>query len=196
MSLSNQTSILSERLKTQHFCSGQKLPLQTDFLWSIVSGVVKSYTISESGALITLGFWGTDDLVGKSLSKIEPYISQCISNVEAIAIPQSQWGLVSQNIWHQARQIQQLTFIVRNNRIAKRLWLLLEWLAFKFGREIESGKLIDFKLTHQELAEAIGTTRISVTKTLNQFEREGLILRPKSKCIILKTHSLKNQLFL
>ena len=181
-----------DRSKTQRFHPGEELPLQTNLLWLIVSGVVKSYTISEEGAAVTLGFWGTEDLVGKSLSKVEPYVSQCISNVEAIAVPQSQWDLVSQNLWHQAKQIQQLTFIVRNNRTAKRLWLLLEWLAFKFGREIELGKLIDFKLTHQELAEAIGTTRITVTKTLNQFEREGLILRPRSKFIILKTRLSKN----
>ena len=181
-----------DRSKAHRFYSGEEIPPQTDLLWSIVSGVVKSYTVSEEGALITLGFWGTQDLVGESLSTVEPYVSKCISNVEAIAVPQSQWGLVSQNLWHQAKQIQHLTFIVRNNRIAQRLWLLLEWLASKFGREIKPGKLIDFKLTHQELAEAIGTTRITVTKTLNQFEREGLILRPKSKCIILKTRPSKN----
>lgn len=178
-------SISLDNSNIQRFHSGDELPLQTDYIWLIVSGVVKNYTISEEGTPITLGFWGTEDLIGKSLSTVAPYISECISNVEAIAIPQNQWDSVSQNLWHQARQIQQLTFIIRNNRIAKRLWLLLEWLAFKFGREIESGKLIDFKLTHQELADAVGTTRITVTKTLNQFERDGLILRPKSKCIIL-----------
>ena len=59
-------------------------------------------------------------------------------------------------------------------------------MAGKFGREIRQGKLIDFKLTHQELADVVGTTRITVTKTLNQFEREGLIIRPKTKCIILR----------
>jgi len=87
---------------------------------------------------------------------------------------------------YHAQQTQQLTYISRNTRIAQRLWLLLEWLGNKFGRIISQGNLIDVKLTHQELAAAIGTTRITVTKILNQFEREGLIVRPQTKCIVLK----------
>lgn len=179
-------SISIEGSKIQAFHSGTELPEREDRLWLIVSGVVKSYTIDAEGISITLGFWGTEDLVGKPLSTVVPYGLKCISDVEAIAVPQSQWQAVSLNLWHHALQTQQLTFIIRNNRIASRLWLLLEWLASKFGRKIKQGKLIDFKLTHQELAEAVGSTRITVTKTLNQFEREGLISRPKSKCIILK----------
>ncbi|WP_413467349.1 helix-turn-helix domain-containing protein [Pleurocapsa sp. FMAR1] len=48
--------------------------------------------------------------------------------------------------------------------MARRLWLLLKWLGNKFGRVIKQGNLIDFSLTHQELAEAINTTRITVIK--------------------------------
>ena len=177
---------LISQTETLLFKSGSKLPHQNDHLWLIMNGVVKSYTVSEEGSLITLGFWGSEDLVGESLSRVTPYTLQCISEVEAIAIHRDRWDVFSKNLLYHVQQTQQLSYIVRNNRIAKRLWLLLEWLAHKFGKTIEQGRLIDFKLTHQELADAISTTRITVTKTLIQFEEEGLILRPKIKCIILK----------
>lgn len=169
-----------------HFNSGDKLPYQTDHLWLITQGVVKSCTVSEEGSSITLGFWGQEDLVGASLSNIVPYTLECIGEVEAISVHQTDWQMLSQNMLYHAQQTQQLSYIVRNTKIASRLWLLLEWLADKFGRAIAQGKLIDFKLTHQELADALSTTRITVTKTLIQFEDEGLILRPKTKCIIIK----------
>lgn len=172
--------------KTVLFYPGEDLPQKKDYLWLLLSGVIKSCTISEEGASVTLGFWGRDDLVGSNLSNIAPYKLRCISEVKAIAIPRREWKNASQNLLHHAQQNQQLLYIVRNTRIAKRLWLLLNWLARKFGRVMNQGKMIDFKLTHQELAEAINTTRISVTKALNQFEKEGLILRPKTKCIIIK----------
>jgi CRP-like cAMP-binding protein len=175
----NETNTLS-------FNPGAELPYQADHLWLITDGIVKSYTISEEGCLITLGFWGKKDIVGESLSKVEPYTLECLGKVEAIAVHQNRWNVLSKNLLHHAQQTQQLAYIVRNTRISKRLWLLLEWLATKFGREIAQGRLIDFKLTHQELADAISTTRITVTKTLIQFEQEGLILRPKTKCIILR----------
>ncbi|MGL5831732.1 MAG: Crp/Fnr family transcriptional regulator [Waterburya sp.] len=171
---------------TLSFNAGAELPHKADHLWLIIHGVVKSYTVSEEGSLITLGFWGKEDLVGEALSKVEPYSLECLGTVEAIAVPQTHWNVLSKNLLHHAKQTQQLAYIVRNTRIARRLWLLLEWLATKFGREIAQGRLIDFKLTHQELADVISTTRITVTKTLIQFEQEGLILRPKTKCIILR----------
>lgn len=172
--------------QTVLFRPGEDLPQRENSLWLLVSGVIKSCTVSEEGASITLGFWGKEDLVGESLSNIVPYNLRCISEVKAIAVNQTQWEQASRKLLYNAQQTQQLLYIVRNTRIAKRLWLLLKWLASKFGRVIQQGRLIDFKLTHQELADAINTTRITVTKTLNQFEREGLILRPKTKCIILK----------
>lgn len=166
------------------FDTGDELPHLTDCLWLILDGVVKSYTLNESGSFITLGFWGSEDLVGHS-SSIAPYNLQCLSTVKAIAVHRDGWNNFSKNLLNYALQTQQLSYIVRNNRIARRLWLLLEWLANKFGRTVEQGRSIDFKLTHQELADAIGTTRITVTKTLIQFEREGSILRPKTRSIIL-----------
>ena len=174
-------------LNRRFFNLGQELSPETDYLWLIISGIVKTYTRNSVGMPITLGFWGSKDIVGNSLSTIDPYLTKCLSDVKAIAIPRTEWSSLSRELLYCEQQTQQLLYIVRNVRVAKRLWLLLTWLADKFGRTVNHGRLIDFQLTHQELAEALGTTRITITKTLNEFEQEGLILRPKTRCIILKT---------
>ncbi|BAZ44171.1 transcriptional regulator [Chondrocystis sp. NIES-4102] len=176
---------LTKERAIKFFQLGDELPKDTNNLWLIEDGVVKTYTISETRTSIILGFWGKGDIIGQSLCDVDPYMIKCMSKVSAIALPQEYWQTLSFQFLDYAKQTQQLMYIVRNHRIAKRLWLLLTWLANKFGRGIEEGKLIDFKITHQELAEAIGTTRITVTKILNQFEKEGLILRPKTKCIVV-----------
>jgi len=36
----------------------------------------------------------------------------------------------------------------------------------KFGREVEQGRLIDLVITHDEIAEVINSTRVSVTRAL------------------------------
>lgn len=108
------------------FYPGDELPQRTNYLWLIVNGVVKSYTVSEDGTSITLGFWGVEDLVGQSLSKVVPHNLKCMSEVEAIAIYRSQWETVSRNLLYHAQQTQQLMYILRSTRIAKRLWLLLK----------------------------------------------------------------------
>jgi CRP-like cAMP-binding protein len=63
---------------------------------------------------------------------------------------------------------------------------LLSWLAKKFGHQVEKGQLIDLRLTHQEIAETIGTTRVTVTRLLNEFEKQGIIERLPRKSIVLQ----------
>lgn len=62
---------------------------------------------------------------------------------------------------------------------------LLTWLAQRFGRPIEQGTLIDLPLTHQQLAETISTTRVTVTRLLEQLEQAGLIWRIRRRIVLL-----------
>ncbi len=65
-----------------------------------------------------------------------------------------------------------------------RLWQFLVWLSEKFGREVEQGKLIDLNITHQEISEVLNTTRVTVTRLLQQFEEEGALIRYKHRIIL------------
>ena len=62
---------------------------------------------------------------------------------------------------------------------------LFAWLAKRFGQEVEQGKLIDLRLTHQEIAELIGVTRVTVTRLLSDFEKQGIIQRKERQFIVL-----------
>ncbi|NJR53028.1 MAG: Crp/Fnr family transcriptional regulator, partial [Leptolyngbyaceae cyanobacterium CSU_1_3] len=59
--------------------------------------------------------------------------------------------------------------------IHHRFWQLLDWLADKFGHESDQGQLIQLRLTHQDIADTLGTTRVTVTLLLSQFEQQGRI---------------------
>ncbi|WP_084782834.1 helix-turn-helix domain-containing protein [Leptolyngbya sp. O-77] len=39
---------------------------------------------------------------------------------------------------------------------------------------------MNLRLTHQDIADALGTTRVTVTRLLSQFEQEMIALREKS----------------
>jgi CRP-like cAMP-binding protein len=45
--------------------------------------------------------------------------------------------------------------------------------------------LIDLRLTHQDIAEIIGSTRVTVTRLLNAFEKQGIIQRMQRRFIVL-----------
>ena len=63
----------------------------------------------------------------------------------------------------------------------------LVFLDQKFGCDVEQGRLIDLVLTHQEIAEAVNATRVSVTRMLQQFEAERLLSRQSKRLILTRS---------
>ncbi len=59
--------------------------------------------------------------------------------------------------------------------VPTRLAHLLLSLSRDFGEQKEDGVRLNVKMTHQELANLIGSTRETVSATLNDFKRQGLI---------------------
>lgn len=67
---------------------------------------------------------------------------------------------------------------------------LLSWLAKKFGRAVETGQLIDLRLTHQDIAEILNSTRVTITRVLTNLEERGLIHRLPLHRIVLKEEQI------
>lgn len=162
------------------------IPLQPDALWHINWGAVRTLTWNEEGTPITLGYWGPGDVVGQPLSRIQPYQIECLTSVEVCYVSSGECFQAIEALLLHIQQAEEILTIVRHERMHSRLQQLLVWLARKFGRSVQSGLLIDLRLTHQAIAEAIGTTRVTVTRLLNEFERQGVISRPKRHFIVLQ----------
>ena len=176
---------LTSNTDLQTFACREMIPLESNSFWLLKQGIVKTFTWNEEGSIITLGYWGADDVVGQPLSLVHPYQIECITTVKASCIHVNQCYRLSDSIRRHIQQTEELLYIVRSERIYQRLRKILIWLAQKFGREIGVGKLIELRLTHQDLAEIIGTTRVTVTKLINQLEQEGIISRPERNTILL-----------
>ena len=168
----------------QYFGRRSYLPSKESSLWRIESGLVKTLTWLEDGSVITLGLWGKGDVVGQGLSQVEPYQMECLSKVEITPI--SHWQQDA-NLWRDhLHQYEGFMLIRSQKRVDTMLLHLLNWLAKKCGREVREGQMIDLRLTHQDIAEILGTTRVTVTRTLNQFEQQGMITRLPLQRIVLK----------
>ncbi len=83
------------------------------------------------------------------------------------------------------QQLEELLSILHRSPVQQRLWGLLKFLAHKFPVEVEQGQLISPTLSHQELAGTINVTRVTVTRLLQQFEQQGLLLGQKRQLMRL-----------
>jgi CRP-like cAMP-binding protein len=179
-SLTSQELIIQSNLsslpKKRQFGRRSHLPLESNYLWKIESGVVRTLTYLEDGTTVTLGLWGVGDIVGRGLSKTEPFEIECLTIVEATITPFDRLSM-SGVLLECIQQAEELMLIRSHRTIDVIIVKMLIWLAKKFGRTIETGELIDLRLTHQDIAELVGTTRVTVTRILLQLEEQGLIQR-------------------
>ncbi len=181
--LSDSTAT-TEQLPQRLFTRREVIPPRNDLLWRIERGAVRTLTWSEDGTFITLGYWGAGDLIGYPLSRVKPYQIECLTSVEVSVVPPHLWNQDVDALLSHIQQAEELLSIVHRKPISLRLWLFLVWLTEKFGRDVEQGKLIDLNVTHQEIAEVLNTTRVTVTRLLQQFEDEGTLLRYKRRIIL------------
>lgn len=167
------------------FARRSLLPQKHDALWKIETGVVRTLTLLEDGTTITLGLWGSGDVVGKVLSKAEPLQIECLTPVEVTLLPKHNWHKATAEMILHIQHSGEFIEILQCRQAEFALIRLFSWLAKRFGQEVEQGQLIDLHLTHQDIAEIIGSTRVTVTRLLSVLEKQGFIQRRQRRFIVL-----------
>lgn len=141
-------------------------------LWQVHSGLVRTVTWSEDGDVIPLGLWKPGSIIGVPISQVEPCEMQCLSAVELVRLP-GDYELTVETLLQHTAQVNCLLEIMHCRQVQDRLLKFSCWLAKNFGKPTRHGQLISIRLTHQEIAETIGTSRVTVTRFIKQLEAEG-----------------------
>ena len=90
------------------------------------------------------------------------------------------------------RAANQLIAATTSQDIRARLASLLLNLSQSFGEKADNGVKITLRLTNQEMANMIGTTRETVNRTLNRFWDEKLIDMRTSHVIVVEPDKLRS----
>ena len=185
---------LELRSKAREFKRGDLIYLPTDQADSVLllgSGRVKIYHITGEGKQAVLALVDPGELFGE-LTLFETghvpreEFAEAMETSRVILIPREELhGLMSAHPdvslgvtklmglrrKRVERRLKSLLF--RSNR--DRLVHLLMELAEKYGRPTVEGVVLGIKLSHQDLASIIGSTRETVTVLLGELQQEGLL---------------------
>jgi CRP-like cAMP-binding protein len=159
------------------------LPESNHYLWKIESGIARITILNELGGQATIGFASQGDFVGKLLSGQLTYQVECLTPVQVSKMTPTSDD-VYPSLRRQLEEKEQLLNILNHQSITQRLLRLLEWLSERFGEPLREGRSLGVKLTHQQLAETIHTSRVTVTRLMGQLEQAGKI-RCQRSCQIL-----------
>lgn len=165
-------------------------------MFILKKGRARIFKLSAEGKMITLAILKDKDIFG-AMSLIKGGASKayaetlddsyiCMIRQEDFRnlikeMPEIALGLVekiNQRLKEAEDRIEDLVFRDVPGRIAS---ILLK-LAEQFGKDSPAGAQINFKITHQELADMSGTTRETATVILNEL-REDKVLKIEDKYI-------------
>ena len=169
-----------EKRSLVHLPAGSRVPLLKKTVWLVVRGMVKLSAISLQGDELLLGLAGPNEPFGDPLSNVEVYEATtlcesdllCLTCDEIAASPHLAMALL-QGMGVRYRQSEAMLGLLGLRRIEDRVRGFLELLANDYGQPCDQGLRLNIKLTHQELASALSTTRVTVTRVLGSLKDEG-----------------------
>lgn len=179
---SNDYALRQDRAK-HIYGKGEFIPLEPSQLWLVCQGLVKLTTISESGEEVLLGLVGSDMPFGSGLTSLPTYQAIALSqNVQLVCIPLSDLTTsphlaqaLLPKISERLQQTEALLAISGRRQVRERLYHLLLLLKQQIGQPVAQGTRLSVRLTHQDLAEACCTTRVTITRLLSTLQQEGKI---------------------
>jgi len=207
-----EQSELSGRLRRRRYRKGEMVFIRGDRgrdLYLIESGSVKICLTTSDGKELTLALLGPGEFFGElALLDGDPRSS------DAVVMEPSQCLLLERDDFLQFldqhprlahRVMEVLSRRLRDNNqlvqdaaffdIAARLARVILRLAETVGQTDDDAVIIVRRLTQNELAGMVGTTRESVNKWLMEFERQGMIERRNGLIRVLKADALQRRIY-
>jgi CRP/FNR family transcriptional regulator, cyclic AMP receptor protein len=177
---------------SQSFAQGEAVFAQGgrhDGIFIILSGQVRVYYTGPSGREITLAYWtpgnfiGGPDIFGGSQHM---WSGQAEEATQVLHVPGRDLRQLAEQyprlalalidaLAHKGKCFSAVIQMLGTRSAAERLAQLLVLMADLGGRRIAEGVMIGRKLTQEELAKMVGSTRQWVSATLERFREAGLI---------------------
>jgi CRP/FNR family cyclic AMP-dependent transcriptional regulator len=175
-----------------------------NYMYIVLAGKVKITKSSPGGKESLLAIHRPGDFFGEMAlldGKTSPATVSAIEDCKIIIITAADFNhLLMQNekvvrqiiqvlcarlrqVW---AQIQSLSYSNADARIRSGILQL----ARKHGVPDARGIIIDLKITHQELAEMVGTSRETVTRTLARLQKQGILLLDARRIVVLNSKAL------
>ncbi len=163
-------------------------------------GKLRLYNLLPNGRCVTISILGPGDVFlqwaaeSQSLSclcaeAMQPshVISASEGDMAAIVSAQPQAAIDVMGSF--ARRLTESHVLIEdllNNSVNLRLYRTLLQLANQFGRVDGPLTVIDYPLTHQRLADMIGSNRVTVTRKLHELAERGIVETRKNATIALR----------
>jgi PAS domain S-box-containing protein len=186
-------SDLSHDRPVHKYSKGETIPLNPLVILYVCQGLVKLSTYCETGEEVLIGLATAGMVFGSSLTSLNIYQATALSDVDLVSIYAAEIA-ASPNLSHillpkinqRLRQTESFLAICGRRRVQERLYHLLQLLKQEVGETVPGGTRLNVRFTHEDIASACCTTRVTITRLLGKLQEEGIISFDLNKHMILR----------
>lgn len=173
-------------------------------LYLIHKGYARTYRLSPEGREVTFGLFGPGEMFGELALIVGTWHSAfavMMEDAELYLLPRSAfeqmisrqpeiaYGLMIR-VSERLRQAEDLIEDLVNRDVTARVARTLLQLADSFGRASEHGVVIDLRIPYQEIANMVGSTRETVTRSISQMQQNNWVRLQGGRLHLLDSDAL------
>ncbi len=171
-----------------------------EYLYKVVSGTVRTYKILSDGRRQVGGFYLPGDIFGLEFADEHTLSAEAITDAKVLVIKRSALTALAGSNAAVARQL--VAFTGRElRRVQDRILLLIKSaqervasFLLEMAERVPAGNAIDLPMSRQDIADYLGLTIETVSRTLTSLESCAAIEVPSSRRIVLRNQSALRRL--
>ena len=171
-----------------------------DYLYKVISGSVRTYKILADGRRQVGGFYLPGDIFGLQVGDEHTFSAEAITDTKVLVVKRSALtGLASRDA-AVARELYSLTGC-ELRRVQERILLLVKSaqervasFLIEMADRAAAGNTVELPMSRQDIADYLGLTIETVSRTLSGLESAATIEVPSSRRIVLRNRPALNRL--
>jgi len=163
-----------------------------DYVYKVVAGSVRTYNILSDGRRQIGGFYMPGDIFGIEFDREHAFAAEAISDAKVLVIKRSALEALAGRDASVARELFALT-ARELRRVQDRILLLIKTaqervagFLLEMVQRAAGGNAIDLPMSRQDIADYLGLTIETVSRTLTSLETAATIEVPTSRRIVLR----------
>jgi CRP/FNR family nitrogen fixation transcriptional regulator len=177
---------------------GERTP--ADYFYKVISGAVRTFRILTDGRRQIQAFYAPGDIFGLEFGAEHTHSAEAIVTSRVLLVRRGTVKALAERDSGVARQLWELTALELRH-VQNHAMLLIKTARERVGSFLlemsersPTGAPLSLPMSRQDIADYLGLTIETVSRTLTSLENEGAIELPNSRCIVLRDHEALRQL--
>jgi CRP-like cAMP-binding protein len=171
-----------------------------DYLYKVVSGAVRSYKVLADGRRQVGAFYLSGDLFGLEAGDEHSFSAEAVTDAKILVVKRSAVVALAERDHDVARQLWTITSR-ELRRVQDHILLLIKTakervvdFLLEMAQRVPGSNQVDLPMSRQDIADYLGLTIETVSRTLTDLENMAAIELPTSRRVVLRNRAALGRL--